>query len=146
MDYLVQISKKLDNQRKNLEVLAGNLLLEKKEEILNDVREQMQKGENANGGIIGSYANDSYKQKKLRMNPLANGNVDYHLTGRLYSNLDLVEQSETDFGIFSSVKYASYLAERFGIESFGLRDERQQYHKDEILFLLLESSLEDSYE
>lgn len=120
--------------------------MERKKQILTKVQNQMLRGENANGGIIGQYRSPNYRQRKLSMNPLAGGNVDYKLTGALHRNLDLVEQSNTDFAIFSSVKYAPKLADQYGIDSFGLNDAEQQIELDAVLGDLLEDSLEKAYE
>lgn len=106
----------------------------------------MMRGENANGSLIGTYRSESYRRKKLSLNPGANGNVDLRLTGRLQNNLDIVEQSNTNFGIFSSVQYAKELSDKYGLESFGLNDADWSNIEDEILFELLSETFNVAYE
>ncbi len=82
----------LNNLKRKLEALeataiASDVLAQNEQEIEQAQREQMLRGENNEGGVIGYYRNPSYADIKYRMNPGALGTVDLKLTGEFQSKI-----------------------------------------------------------
>lgn len=101
-------------------------ILNNKEEIVTLVRERWLRGKKPDGSIIGEYRSFAYQQEKLRMNSLAGGNVDLTLTGALNKGLDIFPLSGDNFNIFSKDEKARSIAEKYGLDVYGLTKEEEE--------------------
>lgn len=119
---------KLINQRL-IEGLLEKEILNNKEEIVELVRDRWKRGKRPDGSIIGEYASFFYQQEKLRQNPLAGGKVDLFLTGALSGDLTVFPLTGGNFSIFSSDEKAINIAQKYGLDVYGLT------HEEETMFL-----------
>lgn len=101
-------------------------LLKNKSEIITFVKERWKRGKKPDGSIIGEYASFAYQQEKIRQNPLAGGNVDLIRTGALVGDLDVFSISNDNFSIFSKDEKALNIADKYGIEVYGLTKEEEK--------------------
>jgi hypothetical protein len=60
------------------------------------------------------------------MNSLAGGNVDLTLTGALNKGLDIFPLSGDNFNIFSKDEKARSIAEKYGLDVYGLTKEEEE--------------------
>ena len=103
-----------------------NLILQNKEGIVQKVRDRWKKGLRPDGAIIGTYASFAYQQEKARLNPEAEGNVDLILTGALVGGLTLNRVLKATFTIFSTDSKAVMIAEKYGLDVYGLNEEEKR--------------------
>lgn len=90
--------KALEKQLRNI---ASDVLFQNQDVYLDLQREQMLRGENSQGGEIGTYKILAYAEMKERMNPLAGGTVDGKLTGDFHRELTLRLMSARKFLVYS---------------------------------------------
>ena len=128
MEYLNQILNRARNQ--NLTVEVEKLILENAEQIIQKVREQWKKGERPDGSIIGTYRSFAYQREKLAQNPEAGGNVDLILTGALNRGLTLNKVFDATFTIFSTDSKAVMIAQKYGLDVYGLNEKDKQAFLD----------------
>ncbi|MCP4984855.1 MAG: hypothetical protein GY928_01960 [Colwellia sp.] len=83
-------------------------------------------GKRPNGSLIGEYRSFAYRQEKIRQNPIAGGNVDLTLTGALNRELDIFPISGDNYSIFSNDEKAISIAEKYGLDVYGLTVEEEQ--------------------
>lgn len=110
------------------EVILGN-----QEEIVSLVRERWKRGLRPDGSIIGYYRWKEYAEMKRQSNPLAGGTVDLILTGDLSSGLFLQEIYGQGFALFSADKKMTKIADKYGLDVFGLSDEELEMVYEEAL-------------
>lgn len=96
------------------------------EQIVELVRNRWKKGKRPNGKIIGTYKDYGYQEMKRRQNPLAGGNVDLILDGGLNENLVLNYLSGSMYNIFSTDEKAVSIAQRYGLDVYGLTKKEEQ--------------------
>lgn len=103
---------------------------ETRDQLLEKQRDQLLRGERANGKKIGKYKNPAYAAKKYAMNPLAGeGNMDWKLTGALHNDL-FVDVREEDIIFDSGDSKTGDLIKRFG-DPFGInKDNQEEYVKE----------------
>ena len=133
MDYLksyhTELKKEMTESR--LQNQVNKKILSQEKEIVNLVRNRWRKGERPSGSIIGTYANKEYRQDKMEMNPQADGFVDLILTGDLNEALKLYPAFDTGFTIFSADEKATKIADKYGLDVYGLTDDEGQKIIDE---------------
>lgn len=100
-------------------------LLENAEEIVALVRNRWLKGKRPDGSDIGSYKDFGYELFKRQKNPLARGKVDLTLDGGLNENLVLNQLRGTFFNIFSTDEKAVSIANKYGLDVYGLTKEEE---------------------
>lgn len=100
-------------------------ILANAKEIVSLVRNRWKKGKRPSGEIIGSYKDYGYEMMKLQQNPLAGGNVDLILDGGLNENLVVNYLNGSFFNIFSTDEKAVSIAERYGLDVYGLTTEEE---------------------
>lgn len=108
-----------------IEQKLEKVILSKKDEIVDKVRQRWKRGLRPNGDIIGVYRNFFYQQEKQQRNPLAGGNVDLIDTGSLNRELIVESHGRGLFTIFSTDEKALLIAEKYGLDVYGLTDEEQ---------------------
>lgn len=96
------------------------------EQIVELVRNRWKKGKRPSGKIIGTYKDYGYQEMKRRQNPLAGGNVDLILDGGLNENLVLNYLSGSMYNIFSTDEKAVSIAQRYGLDVYGLTKKEEQ--------------------
>ncbi len=126
LNQLKQIESKLKqiNQAK-VENLLKEELLANASEIVQLVRSRWKKGKRPDGGIIGSYKSFSYELFKRQQNPLAGGKVDLILDGGLNENLVVNHLTGSLFNIFSTDEKAVSIAEKYGLDVYGLTEKEE---------------------
>ena len=95
-------------------------MLNNADEIVDIVRQRWKQGKRPDGSIIGEYRNFAYAMLKQQQNPLANGNVDLILDGGLNKNLVVNHLHGSLFNIFSTDNKAVSIAEKYGLDVYGL--------------------------
>jgi len=100
-------------------------ILDNADEIVKLVRERWKQGKRPDGSIIGEYKSFAYQQEKLLRNPLANGNVDLIDTGDLNRQLVVNHLSGSLFNIFSTDEKAVNIAEKYGLDVYGVTKEEE---------------------
>jgi len=98
-------------------------------QIVKKVRDRWKLGLRPNGEIIGEYSSFSYQQEKISSNPSAKGNVDLVDTGNLQDELVINHLTGSLFTIFSDDEKATLIAQKYGLDVFGLTD----FEKAEVL-------------
>jgi|SRR5690554_684466 len=96
-----------------------------KSRLITDIQTRLKRGGNVHdvNDVIGVYASEAYRMFKLKMNPLAGGNVDLFLTGDLQRSLTIEKKSKNIFKIYSTDEKYKMLANKYGKEQFGLTEE-----------------------
>lgn len=123
--------KRLESQLKKITVnhvenLFKNEILANQKEIVELVRERWKRGLRPNGDIIGNYRSFFYQQEKLQRNPLAGGNVDLIDTGALNRELVVNYVGNSVFTIFSTDEKALLIADKYGLDVYGLSLDEQK--------------------
>ena len=126
MNYIENYQSQLKSQISPSEVdkIIGDLVILNSGVVILDVRDRWRMGLGVNGGIIGSYRWDEYRDYKQSINPAAGGKVDLTLTGSLSEGLALRRQGK-QFQVFSTDSKYEKLGKKYGFEQFGLTDEQQ---------------------
>jgi hypothetical protein len=114
---MLQINQSVVENRLKEKVLANQ------DEIVAKVRARWREGKRPSGQIIGNYASFSYQQEKSRRNPLAGGTVDLIDTGSLNRQLVVNHLRGSFFNVFSTDSKAVDIADKYGLDVFGLTDE-----------------------
>ena len=96
-------------------VIDSNLRKEKKQEF--------KQGDNPDGSAIGQYKNKDYQSMKMRMNPLAGGDVDLILTGKFSNQMFVKSLGNSRFIFKSKDKKEDMLKEKYGEQIMGLNEE-----------------------
>lgn len=112
------------NQRLIQDLLIDEIL-ENGEQIITLVRDRWIKGKRPDGTIIGEYRDPFYREQKLLQNPIAGGNVDLILTGALSFDLTVFPTSGGDFNIFSKDEKALSIADKYGLDVYGLSPDEE---------------------
>jgi len=120
MEYLKEILKR--QKKVNLPERMDLLILDRKELIIKKVLGQWKKGLRPDGSIIGTYRSFAYQREKFAQNPEAGGNVDLILTGALSKGLTINKVLESTFTIFSTDSKAVGIAEKYGLDVYGIND------------------------
>ena len=110
------------------------------------VWERWEKGEGVDGpgSVIGEYANEQYREKKVKMNPKARGFVDLTYTGALSENLT-VRKSGTKYIIYSTDSKYTKLGVKYGFRQFGITDEQKDLFLREMEAVATDSILTQIY-
>lgn len=129
----------LDLQRKvkrlDVDKMVNRAVLENKEEILDANTAQLSQGKNKLGAFLDEYVLDAYSEyKKFLGSKAPYGIADLYLEGNFYEGFFISEDGE-NWTIFSSDSKADELANKYGIDIFGLSEESLQ----QIRPLILES-------
>ena len=99
-----------------IEQKLEKVILSKKDEIVDKVRQRWKRGLRPNGDLIGKegleYKWFSYQQEKQQRNPLAGGNVDLIDTGSLNRELIVESHGRGLFTIFSTDEKALLIAQK----------------------------------
>lgn len=114
--------------------------------IIKDVRRRWAIGESVEGGIIGEYRSEEYRQYKMFLNPSAKGNVDLTLTGSLGENITVKQQAADAFLIYSTDEKYQKIGKKYGFDEFGLSDEEWYIMSQEVLALALDHVMNLAYE
>lgn len=109
--------------RSNIQSMVGEVILTNQEIIVKQVKERWEKGESSVGGIIGRYRWEDYRMFKESMNPLAGGNVDLILTGKLSNGL-AVRKYGSIYQVYSKDEKYHDIGEKYGYEEYGLTKEQ----------------------
>lgn len=143
MEYAEQIA----NKGRVIDVAAvvDRLILERSDEIVALVRQRWKTGLRPNGNIIGVYRSFEYQREKLAQNPEAGGNVDLILTGALNRALTVNLLRENTFSIFSTDAKAVPIAEKYGLDVYGLSPEEEEIFLDEVVAAALTEIFEQLY-
>lgn len=120
MEYLKAIKNRI--QQVDLAERLDSLILANREQITKKVLAQWKKGLRPDGSIIGVYRSFAYQRQKLLQNPEAGGNVDLILTGALSRGLTINKILESTFTIFSTDSKAVSIAEKYGLDVYGIND------------------------
>ena len=100
--YLDDILLRIETEkRKTVQLLDGMIQLNFPN-IQSDILRRWSFGQSVDGGIIGTYFSDEYRQYKIELNPLAGGNVDLTLTGSLGEKLN-IKKIGKNYQIFSEL-------------------------------------------
>jgi len=114
-------------------------------QILDYVIERWQRGQGVNGGVIGEYRNEDYAIFKNQKNPLAGfGNVDLIDTGELKDGL-FIQELWSVFIIKSSDPKYKMIADKYGIEEFGLTEQQMKEILAEIKNNTFETIINNTY-
>lgn len=143
MEYLNPILARARQVNPSLKI--EEIILERKDEIVQKVREQWKKGLRPDGSIIGVYRSSDYRQQKLAQNPEAGGNVDLILTGALNRALTLNKILEATFTIFSNDSKAVMIAEKYGLDVYGLNAEEKEDFLDMVAVQALNDLTNEIY-
>jgi hypothetical protein len=100
--------------KRDLNVIAMDVLVDTSDEYLDLQREQMTKGMASDGGEIGFYQSKAYQFMKERMNPLAGGTVDLKLTGDFQAELTLRRLTDKKYLVYSQDSKAKSLVKKYG--------------------------------
>lgn len=120
------IKRKLLALKQALPAIAEDSVEQTKQTVIQLNREQMLRGQDASGNLIGKYKSDPYALKKFALSSLAGfGNKDYRLTGEYYRGFF----AATDAGklILGSIDPKARFLDRPGL--FGLTNESRQKYK-----------------
>ena len=120
----VQVRLNQINQTK-IEQLLKQEILSNKAKIVDIVRQRWKRGLRPNGDIIGTYQSLFYQQEKTQRNPLAGGNVDLIDTGGLNKELTIFYNTGSLFTIFSTDEKALLIAQKYGLDVYGLTKDEQ---------------------
>ena len=101
-------------------------ILNNKQEIVALVRSRWIRGKRPDGSIIGEYGSFAYEQEKLRQNPLARRTVYLIDTGALREGLTIFPLAGGNFSIFSTDDKAISIAEKYGLDVYGLTIEEEK--------------------
>lgn len=120
------------NQAK-IEGFLKEEILNNSDEIVEIVRNRWKRGERPDGSIIGEYRSFAYEMEKRQRNPLAGGNVDLINTGALSKGLVVNHLTGSLFNIFSTDIKAVPIAEKYGLDNYGLSKEKEIMVIDEAI-------------
>lgn len=130
MSTISTIQKRL--QALNIQEVAADAIEESSDVILREQKNQLLRGERADGKKIGRYRSPIYAAKKAALNPLAGfGNMDWRLTGALHNNIFL-DVRDASFVLDSGDPKMGKLVEEFG-DPMGLGTESRVKVIDEKL-------------
>lgn len=127
INQLKQLQTKLKQlNRSKIEQFFKEELLNNSDEIVDLVRSRWKQGKRPDGNIIGEYRSFSYEMEKRQRNPLAGGNVDLIDTGALNKHLTVNYLYDSVFNIFSTDEKAVLIAEKYGLDVYGLSKDEEQ--------------------
>lgn len=129
----------------NLLQMMEEEILKKSDQIVAGVRAQWKEGVRPDGTIIGTYKSFAYRSEKIAMNPAAGGNVDLILTGDLNRNLTVNKLKEGFFTVFSTDDKAVGIAQKYGLDVYGLNDEELDAVLDQAAYNALEAAMDIIY-
>ena len=142
--YLDDILLKIETEkRKTVQLLDGMIQLNFPN-IQSDILRRWSFGKSVDGGIIGTYFSDEYRQYKIELNPLAGGNVDLTLTGSLGEKLN-IKKIGKNYQIFSEDEKYEKIGKKYGFEEFGLTEEERYLFFEELISFTLETQLKSIY-
>lgn len=126
LNQLKKIQAKLRQVNKaKVEGLFKDEVLSNGKEIVELVRNRWKQGLRPDGNIIGTYRSFAYEIEKRQKNPLAGGNVDLIDTGDLNRGLIVNHLSGALYNIFSTDEKAVGIAEKYGLDVYGLTKEEE---------------------
>lgn len=127
LNQLKQIQGKLKqvNQSK-VEEFFKQEILENSDDIVDLVRQRWKIGKRPDGSDIGTYRSFAYEMEKRQRNPLAGGKVDLIDTGDLNRKLIVNHLTGSIFNIFSTDNKAVKIAEKYGLDVYGLSKEERK--------------------
>lgn len=126
LNQLKQLQTKLRQLNKvKIEQFFKEELLNNSDEIVELVRSRWKRGLRPDGNIIGEYRSFAYEMEKRQRNPLAGGNVDLIDTGDLNKHLVVNHLRDSLFNIFSTDEKAVSIAEKYGLDVYGLSKEEE---------------------
>lgn len=114
--------------------------------LVRQVWERWEQGEGVDGpgSVIGKYVEESYRKKKMEMNPKAKGFVDLTYTGALGDNLTL-KKSGTKFIIYSTDPKYQSLGKKYGFKQFGVTDQQKFEFLEQAKAVVMDSILTQIY-
>jgi hypothetical protein len=127
-----EVYRKLQAAKEVLPVIAENAIDKTKKEWIELNQDQMLRGQDRNGDLLGKYKNSRYAKMKNQLNPLPGlGNKDYRLHGDYYKGMFLV----VDNGVIrqgSEDEKAQWL-EKNKDQRYGLQPENKKDYIREFL-------------
>ena len=129
----------------NVKDLFRKEIKEYEPQIIDYVIDRWKRGEGVDGGKIGEYQNEDYAMFKNQQNPLAGfGNVDLIDTGDLKNGL-FIQELWSVFIIKSSDEKYQMIANKYGIEQFGITEQQMKEILAEIKGNVLETIINNTY-
>jgi hypothetical protein len=138
MSYIEQYSNQLNKEVSNIPKFVADMIILNAGNIVNEVKRRWILGKSVDGGIIGEYRSEEYRQYKIGINPQAGGFVDLHDTGSL-ADLLTVKKAGTLFEIYSTDSKFQMIGKKYGFDEFGLSSEEQEQLFSEIYEIAVES-------
>jgi len=138
MSYIEQYSNQLNKEVSNIPKFVADMIILNSGNIVNEVKRRWILGKSVDGGIIGEYRSEEYRQYKIGINPQAKGFVDLHDTGSL-ADLLTVKKSGSLFEIYSTDSKFQMIGKKYGFDEFGLSSEEQEQLFSEIYEIVVES-------
>lgn len=138
MSYIEDYSVQLNREVSNIPKFVADMIILNSGNIVNEVKRRWILGKSVDGGIIGEYRSDEYRQFKISINPQAKGFVDLHYTGSL-ADLLTVRKAGNLFEIYSTDSKFQSIGKKYGFEEFGLSSEEQEQLFSEIYEIVVES-------
>lgn len=138
MSYIEQYSNRLNKEVSNIPKFVADMIILNAGNIVNEVKRRWILGKSVDGGIIGEYRSEDYRQYKIGINPQAGGFVDLHDTGSL-ADLLTVKKSGSLFEIYSTDSKFQMIGKKYGFDEFGLSEEEKEQLFSEIYEIVVES-------
>lgn len=142
--YLDDILLKIETEKRKTAQLLDGMIQLNFPNIQSDILRRWSFGKSVDGGIIGTYFSDEYRQYKIELNPLAGGNVDLTLTGSLGEKLN-IKKIGKNYQIFSEDEKYEKIGKKYGFEEFGLTEEERYLFFEELISFTLETQLKSIY-
>lgn len=142
--YLDDIVLRIETEKRKTAQLLDGMIQLNFPNIQSDILRRWSFGKSVDGGIIGTYFSDEYRQYKIELNPLAGGNVDLTLTGSLGEKLN-IKKIGKNYQIFSEDEKYEKIGKKYGFEEFGLTEEERYLFFEELISFTLETQLNSIY-
>jgi len=142
--YLDDIVLRIETEKRKTAQLLDGMIQLNFPNIQSDILRRWSFGKSVDGGIIGTYFSDEYRQYKIELNPLAGGNVDLTLTGSLGEKLN-IKKIGKNYQIFSEDEKYEKIGKKYGFEEFGLTEEERYLFFEELISFTLETQLKSIY-
>jgi len=142
--YLDDIVLRIETEKRKTAQLLDGMIQLNFPNIQSDILRRWSFGQSVDGGIIGTYFSDEYRQYKIELNPLAGGNVDLTLTGSLGEKLN-IKKIGKNYQIFSEDEKYEKIGKKYGFEEFGLTEEERYLFFEELISFTLETQLKSIY-
>lgn len=134
MEYIDYELEYIRSQKKLVENVITNSVMELEDEIRETIKRRWLRSESVDGGNItnkdsgsSAYVRLSYKALKLMINPSGGGRIDLTLTGSLGDKIKIVPIGSGDFEIISTDSKYGEIGKVYGFDEFGLNEQEKQY-------------------